>query len=92
MAVDGAHFVPSSNRGLKGDQAQAALIDYITFSAPVNAVPAKPGTPFVQSVFDEFLSGTDLRLDRELRGKRNFYETHWRIVCPQQKVVGFIAV
>jgi len=31
-------------------------------------------------------------LNGEMRGMRNFYENHWTIVGPDQKVVGFIAV
>jgi phage replication initiation protein len=39
-----------------------------------------------------FLGSTRLRLDREQRGRRNFYECHWRIVTPEDQVCGFIAV
>lgn len=94
MAADGARgsSVPSSNRGLKGVGGQAACIDYLTFTAPVSSVPAKPGMKWVECAFAQYLHGTALRLDGAQRGQRNFYEWHWRIVGPEGQVCGFVAV
>lgn len=84
--------VPSANRGLKGGLGQAAVVDYCTFSAPVSSVPAVRGDSWVECAFGMFFGRTVLRLDRELRGRRNFYECHWRILTPEDQVCGFIAV
>jgi len=90
--ADGSGLVPSANRGLKGVGGGAALVDYVTLTAAVSAVPALAGQPWALAAFAMFLAGTQLRLDGEIRGRRNFYEAHWRIVTPEGVVCGFVAV
>lgn len=89
--ADGS-VVPSANRGLKGGRGAAALVDYLTLTAAVGSVPAQIGVSWVESVFLQWLGNTSLRLDGEMRGPRNFYQCHWRIVTPEGQVCGFVAV